>query len=115
MTEREQITLTGAQETMLATLYGRALESRSANPILGDTEAEKAVQRLDYDFSRTKIRRSTGKSVATRAKTLDRWVGRLLSERPDSTVLHLAWAWTPGRSASTRRAPRGGTTSTCPT
>ena len=75
---------------MLATLYGRALESRSANPILGDTEAEKAVQRLDYDFSRTKIRRSSGKSVATRAKNLDRWVGRLLSERPDSTVLHLA-------------------------
>lgn len=90
MTERERITLTGAQETMLATLYGRALESRSANPILGDTEAEKAVQRLDYDFSRTKIRRSAGKSVATRAKALDRWVGRLLVERPDSTVLHLA-------------------------
>lgn len=90
MTERERITLTGAQETMLATLYGRALESRATNPILGDTQAEKAVQRLDYDFSRTKIRRSSGKSVATRAKTFDRWVGRLLSERPDSTVLHLA-------------------------
>ncbi|GGL41746.1 hypothetical protein [Planomonospora parontospora] len=38
--EREKVTFRGAQETMLATLYGRALDSRSPRPILHDTEAE---------------------------------------------------------------------------
>ena len=35
----EKITLTGAQETLLATLYGRALDSRSPNSVLNDTAA----------------------------------------------------------------------------
>jgi O-methyltransferase involved in polyketide biosynthesis len=87
---REKITLTGAQETMLATLYGRALESRSADPILGDTEAEEAVLRVDYDFGRLKMRSRDATSVAIRAKTLDRWVERHLRAHPDCTVLHLA-------------------------
>jgi O-methyltransferase involved in polyketide biosynthesis len=34
--DREKITLAGAQETPLATLYGRALDSRSKHSILRD-------------------------------------------------------------------------------
>jgi O-methyltransferase involved in polyketide biosynthesis len=32
--DREKITLSGAQETMLATLYGKAMDSRSPNSIV---------------------------------------------------------------------------------
>jgi O-methyltransferase involved in polyketide biosynthesis len=87
--DREKIALTGAQETMLATLYGRAIESRSPHPILGDREAEKAVARIDYDFARLKIRRREGMSVALRAKSVDRWVEEYLDAHHDGTVLHL--------------------------
>lgn len=89
MPDQEQVDLTGAQETMLATLHGRALESRSANPILRDPEAENTVARLDYDFSRLGIRPREAKSVAIRAKCFDRWAQQLLAETPESTVLHL--------------------------
>ncbi|MGH3906454.1 MAG: hypothetical protein ACRDTE_20080 [Pseudonocardiaceae bacterium] len=53
---REKITLTGTQETMLATLYGKALDSRSPNSILRDHEADQAIQRIDYDFGKTGIK-----------------------------------------------------------
>src|ERR1700722_2920006 len=54
--DRENITLTGTQETMLATLYGRALDSRSRNSVLNDTAAGDAVERIDYDFGKTGVK-----------------------------------------------------------
>ncbi|GAA2088857.1 class I SAM-dependent methyltransferase [Actinomadura alba] len=89
--DQEKITLTGAPETMLATLYGRALDSRSANPILCDREADLAVRRIDYDFrKRTGIRGTTAAGVALRAKVLDDWTAEFLAGHPEATVLHLA-------------------------
>ena len=38
--------------TNLFTLYLRAYESRSPQPILGDRAAADAVDRIDYDFKR---------------------------------------------------------------
>ncbi|MBG0827083.1 class I SAM-dependent methyltransferase [Planomonospora sp. ID67723] len=88
--EREKITLTGAQETMLATLYGRAMDSRSPDPVLGDHEADRAVRRIDYDFRRTGITATTAAGVAIRARQLDDWTAGFLADHPDATVLHLA-------------------------
>jgi O-methyltransferase involved in polyketide biosynthesis len=87
---REKITLTGAQETMLATLYGRALDSRSHNSVLNDTAAADAVQRIDYDFRKTRMKGTSAVAVAIRAKVLDTWTSSFLAEHPSATVLHLA-------------------------
>ncbi|GAA2431593.1 class I SAM-dependent methyltransferase [Actinomadura vinacea] len=87
---REKITLTGAQETMLATLYGRALDSRAPNPILNDTEAARAIDRVDYDFGKTGVKATTAAGVALRAKTLDDWTREFLAAHQEATVLHLA-------------------------
>lgn len=87
--DREKITLTGAQETMLATLYGKALDSRSPNSILRDHDADKVVQRIDYDFGKTGIRATTAAGVALRAKQLDDWTAEFLAEHRQATVLHL--------------------------
>jgi hypothetical protein len=40
--QTEKVHLTKEKETLLATLYARALESRSPNPILHDEMAEEA-------------------------------------------------------------------------
>jgi O-methyltransferase involved in polyketide biosynthesis len=88
--DREKITLTGAQETMLATLYGRALDSRSPNSVLNDTAAADAVQRIDYDFRKTRMKGTSAFAVAIRAKVLDTWTSEFLAEHPSATVLHLA-------------------------
>jgi O-methyltransferase involved in polyketide biosynthesis len=88
--DREKITLTGAQETLLATLYGRALDSRSPTSVLNDTAAADAVQRIDYDFGKTRMKGTSAVAVAIRAKVLDTWTSEFLAEHPSATVLHLA-------------------------
>ena len=87
---REKITLTGAQETLLATLWSRALDSRAPRPILGDVEADRAVERIDYDFRKAGIDDSTAAGVALRARTLDNWTSEFMAAEPEATVLHLA-------------------------
>jgi O-methyltransferase involved in polyketide biosynthesis len=87
--DREKIILTGAPETMLATLYGRALDSRSPRPILHDQAADDAGRRIDYDFARTGMTATTGAGVALRARQLDRWTAQFLAAHPHATVLHL--------------------------
>jgi O-methyltransferase involved in polyketide biosynthesis len=88
--DREKITLTGAQETMLATLYGRALDSRLPRSVLHDVAADRAVSRIDYDFGKTKMAGSSAIGVAIRAKVFDVWTRQFLGAHPGATVLHLA-------------------------
>ncbi|MFM9372541.1 class I SAM-dependent methyltransferase [Streptomyces sp. Da 82-17] len=88
--DREKITLTGAQETMLATLYGRALDSRSPRSVLHDDEAARAVRRIDYDFRKTGVRGTSAVGVALRARQLDDWTREFIADEPSATVLHLA-------------------------
>lgn len=91
MTERqlEKVTFTGAQETTLATLYGKAMESRKPESILRDEHADRALQHVDYDFSRLKIRASDHRALAVRAKAYDGWAREFIARHPECTVLHL--------------------------
>jgi O-methyltransferase involved in polyketide biosynthesis len=78
--------------TNVCTLYLRAYESRSQQPILGDTAAAEAVDRIDYDFARLhKAVRPWGNQflVALRAKQLDTWAADFLRRNADAVVLHL--------------------------
>ncbi|MEV5508887.1 class I SAM-dependent methyltransferase [Streptomyces orinoci] len=88
--DREKITLHGVPETMLFTLYARALDSRSPAPVLGDTEAARMVPRIDYDFERAGMGRLTAAGIALRARQLDDWTRRFLLTHREATVLHLA-------------------------
>lgn len=85
----EQIRLTGAQETLLATLYAKALDNRSPFPVLGDRTAEGLMARVDYDFAKMKFIGRDRRTVTFRAKKLDEWTTRFLGRHPDATVLHL--------------------------
>jgi O-methyltransferase involved in polyketide biosynthesis len=87
--ELEKVGLVGAQETTLATLYGKAMESRRPDSILEDREADRALRKIDYDFSRLRVRRSDHLSLAVRAKAYDGWAQQFLDTHPECTVLHL--------------------------
>lgn len=43
----ERLDLSGVEETALLTLYARAIESQSDNPIIQDKQVEKIVEKLD--------------------------------------------------------------------
>lgn len=85
----EKVNLTGAKETLLLTLYGKALESRLPNSLLRDYFADEAVRNIDYDFSRLKVDNNLGIGLAIRAKTLDVCVQDFVARNPDAIVLHL--------------------------
>ncbi|RRI07715.1 class I SAM-dependent methyltransferase [Mesorhizobium tamadayense] len=85
----EKVNLTGARETLLMTLYGKALESRLPHSLLKDHFADEAVRRIDYDFSRLKVDGNLGIGFAIRAKTLDVHVEDFVARNPDAIVLHL--------------------------
>ncbi|MGH8905926.1 MAG: class I SAM-dependent methyltransferase [Egibacteraceae bacterium] len=87
--ETAKIHLTGEKETLLATLYARALECRSKGSILRDATAESVVRQIDYDFKKFKVRKRASALVAIRAKRLDLWTAEFLADHPNSTVLHL--------------------------
>lgn len=86
---REKADLTGPQATMLATLYGRALHSRTDNPVLHDPYAEEAVERIDHDFSTTGLRGEDALSIALRGRKFDDLTADRLTADPEVTVLHL--------------------------
>ncbi|MEU7858955.1 class I SAM-dependent methyltransferase [Nonomuraea sp. NPDC049141] len=85
----EKVELTGAKETLLYTLYFRALDSRSARPILDDPWAADTLARLDYN--RFKIKMAAGDRYLglLRARRLDTWTRQYLAGHPDAAVLHL--------------------------
>ncbi|MEV0831447.1 class I SAM-dependent methyltransferase [Nonomuraea rubra] len=87
----EKADFTGVEQTMLATLYLRAWESRSKDSILRDHVAAELVDRLDYDFSKLMPHGGAGNRfmLALRAKQLDEWATDFLGRHPDAVVLHL--------------------------
>jgi O-methyltransferase involved in polyketide biosynthesis len=87
--DRERVHLTKEKETLLATLYGKALDSQSAEPILGDELAHEAVTRIDYDYAALKLPRGAAVSLPVRAKHLDGWTREYIASVPACTVLHL--------------------------
>jgi O-methyltransferase involved in polyketide biosynthesis len=83
------ITLTREKETMLITLFAKANESKEPDSLLQDRFAARAVEQIDYDFSRLAVTRDMGLGLAIRAKRMDDWVRGFIAEHPNATVLHL--------------------------
>jgi O-methyltransferase involved in polyketide biosynthesis len=87
--DNDKIRLVNEHETYLSTLYGKALDSRAADPILGDTYADEAVRRIDFDFEKLKLASGGVVTLPVRAKHLDSWAREFLAVHPTATVLHL--------------------------
>jgi O-methyltransferase involved in polyketide biosynthesis len=51
MPTKVAVDLDGVPETLLVTLYNRAVESQRPDPILRDEQAVRWVAQIDYDFS----------------------------------------------------------------
>jgi O-methyltransferase involved in polyketide biosynthesis len=88
-TEKLRVDLSGAPQTMLATLYAKALDADFDNPILGDRYAKQIVERIDYDWRKTSITARRAPSVTTRSAHFDAWTQKFLSVHPEAVVVHL--------------------------
>ncbi|KAK5627955.1 hypothetical protein RRF57_003670 [Xylaria bambusicola] len=90
-----KVKLSPVEETMILTLWSRARDAASPNPILGDIHAQKILDRVDVDsFSPTLFPRDHryDKYITVRAKQLDEWCKFFLEAHAHEpiTVLHIA-------------------------
>lgn len=87
-THKMQIRLTRVQETLLITLYAKAIDNRSAGSILHDTKADELVGSIDYDFTRLN---SWGNDnlIVVRARQYDVWIQEFIKDHPRCVVLNL--------------------------
>nr|WP_207386619.1 class I SAM-dependent methyltransferase [Protofrankia symbiont of Coriaria ruscifolia] len=83
--------LRGVPETLLWTLYHRAIEARRSDTVLDDPMGVKLVDSIDYPFQRHFGRGTLGRAQgqALRARCFDQEIRKFLSERPESTVVAL--------------------------
>lgn len=59
-------------ETLLITLYAKAVESGKENPLITDAVAVDLVSKIDYNFSKFKNKTATSVGVAIRANHFDK-------------------------------------------
>lgn len=81
--------LSAVSETMLATLYMRALESQRPNGLIRDPVACAMVERIDYDFSRFKMDAEDQAGACLRLRQFDRFTQAFLKVHPNGVVVHI--------------------------
>ncbi len=89
MTDKVSIDLSGPSQTMLTTLYCKALDADWDRPILGDDFAKAAVARIDYDWAELKVANRWTPLVTVRTAQFDVWTGEFLAAHPEATVIHV--------------------------
>jgi O-methyltransferase involved in polyketide biosynthesis len=89
VTDKVSVDLSGAAQTMLTTLYLKALDAEFDSPVLGDRYAKDAIGRLDYDWGQIGIAAKWAPLVTVRTAQYDIWASQFLAVHPYSTVVHV--------------------------
>jgi O-methyltransferase involved in polyketide biosynthesis len=89
MTDKVSVDLSGPAQTMLTTLYCKALDADLDRPILGDGFAKETVDRIDYDWRELGIAPRWTPLVTVRTAQYDIWASQFLAAHQHATVVHL--------------------------
>lgn len=87
--EKVKSLLTEIPETMLTTLWAKAVETDRPNPLLRDEKAKEIIGQIDYDFSKFKKAKLSQVGCCIRAKLIDNEVRMFLAQHPDAVVIQL--------------------------
>lgn len=89
MTDKVSIDLTGPAQTMLTTLYLKALDADFERPVLGDRFAKEAIERIDYDWADLGVTGRWAPIVTVRTAQYDIWAKQFIAAHGACTVVHL--------------------------
>ncbi|MDD4844414.1 MAG: class I SAM-dependent methyltransferase [Anaerotignum sp.] len=81
------IKLNGVMETLLITLYVRAKDAMSSNPVIHDKKAIEIIQKIDYDFQKFESGEMSYYGVLARAKIMDKEAKKFITENPDCVIV----------------------------
>ena len=86
---KTRVRLEGVSETLLWTLYQRAVEAGRPDSVIDDPKAVELLERIDFPFEERFGPPRLGQWQALRARCFDDEVRRFLAEHPDGTVVAL--------------------------
>ncbi len=91
MKEEKKIELGSVQETLLLPLWGRAIETKKANPLLIDKKAVSIVDSLPYDFSviANNINKLSQLSWIARSIFFDQKIKAFIGDNPAATIVNI--------------------------
>lgn len=84
-----KIEITGVAETMLITVYARAVETLKKEPRIEDAYAVEMVKKLDYDFEQYKNARMSLSGVVFRTMLFDEITKDFISRNPEAVIVNL--------------------------
>ena len=86
---KEKVNLGLIQETLLITLWARAIEASKDDPIIKDTKSVEILAQIDYDFAKLNKAKRTQVGVCLRSLAFDRWVCDYLRQNPHGTFVEI--------------------------
>lgn len=96
MDETKSQILSGVAETLLITLYLRAMESKRPDALIKDENAEALVRKISddglYDFNRMEslhLSEANKLVIILRNRKFDRYTRDFLAQNPDAAVVHI--------------------------
>lgn len=92
MSEITNQALSGVSETLLVTLYLRAMESQRPDALIKDEKAVALVNRMSYDFARVRqipLREANKVVLILRNREFDRYARDFLARRLEAVVVHV--------------------------
>ena len=92
MSENVNLNLSGVPETLLMTLYIRAMESQRPDALIKDEKAVALVTQMSYDFGRIrqiKMDEDDKVTVILRNLEFDRYGRDFLARHPEAVVVHI--------------------------
>src|SRR5512136_2646728 len=92
MSETPHQDLSGVAETLLMTLYIRAMESQRPDALIKDEKAVALVSQMHYDFDRVRqvhMDEEDKVTVILRNREFDRYAQGFLARHPEAAVVHI--------------------------
>lgn len=92
MSEEESQSLSSVVETMLITLYLRAMESQRPDPLIKDERAVELVTQMSFDFAwvrQVPMSEVNKVTIILRNRQFDRYVRDFLECSPEAAVVHI--------------------------
>src|SRR3954454_13165487 len=87
VTDKVSVDLSGPAQTMLTTLYCKALDADFDRPILGDGVAKETVSRIDDDWRELGIADRWTPLVTVRPAQYDTWASQFLAVHQHASVV----------------------------
>src|SRR5574341_1278275 len=92
MSETPHQDLSGVSETLLVTLYLRAMETKRPDALIKDEKAVALVSRMSYDFARVRqipLSEANKLVIILRNREFDRYARDFLRRHPDAVVVDI--------------------------